>query len=474
MLATFTPDDLLKYETMPDSIKTTFLNQKYQDALKAYEKLEKDPVGYKESLEKAKKRHEAGIVGSVIQHMWSEAAVADGGNPKGPLISSAVDAFLKACAKTQQKNNEALIKDGEPVIDNGEPTAEQSAEQVKESKNETTYGAMFPSGPNVNKFLKLMKPYSAKAVTKYFIEPLMVDIDKAKIDLDAYYAKVDSVSDIDFTTDVAEKDDNKEKGQEDDKEKEEDKDKTETASIVKITQKDFEASTFVPASIMFEKLIAEQGDNTVVKSMDNLFKILSSTDKESLIGEVKEGRDVRDGLRQVIFSVCRKDIVVEQNTDLSKLVVGVLENYGIDINSDIARDIRTGFAYVTPELLAYTFAPASKLEGGKLTIGAELPVKDLVACESDEMRRGVVAEHCKEDIERSYSLVRDLVGENGVYYTADGTMNEKSVNEGYNRIGASIPQMAELMRLRDAMKAQGVSVPQELQDADLDAENEGM
>lgn len=460
MLATFTPDDLLKYETMPDSIKTTFLNQKYQEALKAYEELEKDPVGYKESLEKAKKRHEAGIVGSVIQHMWSEAAVADNGNPKGPLISSAVDAFLKACAKTQQKNNNDLIKDGEPIIDNGEPSAEHSDENDKVTKNETTYGKMFPSGPNVNKFLKLMKPYSAKAVTKYFIEPLMVDIDKAKIDLDAYYAKVDSVSDIDFTTDVAEKDDDKEKGQEDDKEKEEDKDKTETASIVKITQRDFEASSFMPASIMFEELAKNNEKYDVVRNISYVFNCLSSTDKDMIKGNTIDGKDYRDALREFAIKLCGKEIAPENNLKAAESVESILNTYGIRDDETIVK-FKTAFLYVTPEVLAYAFDPCSKIEEGKMTIGAGLPVEQLLTCENDAQRRKVISEQC--DMQSSMNLLNELVCENGIYRTQTGQMDVNAINQGYSRQGASIPQMAELMRLRDAMRAQGMNVPQEFE-----------
>ena len=111
-----------------------------------------------------------------------------------------------------------------------------------------------------------------------------------------------------------------------------------------------------------------------------------------------------------------------------------------------------------------------------MTIGAKLPVKDLIDCENDAQRKKVIAEKC--DMENSRTLLHELVGEKGIYRSQDGGMDATAINQGYSRSGESIPQMAELMRLRDAMKAQGMQVPKALEEVSTETaaeiENDGM
>ena len=189
------------------------------------------------------------------------------------------------------------------------------------------------------------------------------------------------------------------------------------------------------------------------------------------MGNTIDGKDYRDALREFAIQLCGKEFTPENNIQASEKVGEILSAYGINDNDTIVK-FRTGFAYITPELLAYAFEPCSKLDNGKMIIGAGLPVEQLIECENDEQRRKVVAEKC--DMQNSMSLLNDLVSENGVYRNQDGHMDVNAINQGYNRQGASIPQMAELMKLRDAMKAQGISVPKELEETEAEAENDGM
>ena len=281
ILKSFTPVELAKYNDMPDNVKDEFLAEKYASAIKSLSELEKDPVGYKEALDKAKKRHEAGVVGSVINQKWSEAKVADNEKGQGPLISSAVEAFLEAQAKNQERNNAELAAAGEPIVDNGEKNAEKG--NTTKDQKDPKYGDLFPSGPDVNKFLKKMKPYSAKALIKCFIDPLLKSLDSVKINMKAYYEKVENSSRVNYTNEIINNFEENTDENNNNVEIENDNNITnpqeieEQKNVVKITQRDFEASAFMPGAIALERMANESDANPNTRKLAYLFKILSST-----------------------------------------------------------------------------------------------------------------------------------------------------------------------------------------------------
>lgn len=424
MLATFSPDELMKYDSMEDAIKTPFLSKKYQEAMKAFDELQKNPVAYQEAIEKAKKRHEAGIVGSVIQHLWSEAAAAEKESGNGPVISKAVDAFLNSLAKEQKKNNEELAKNGEPVVKNGENVAENEAEEeTKQSKGDTTYGKMFPSGPNVNKFLKRMKPYHAKEITKYFIEPLMEDLDNIIINLDNYYAKVEATKDHSYTNDAI--------SPEQKKAMEENFKKQEQAMIA-VKQRDFEASAFIPAAMMFDSVKADakgKPEYEHAAKLQQVFKYMSSTDPlngtENLGVATPQGKDVRDELRGLALRVCGGEFKGKGSVGVEQTLMPILTKYGVA--PQVQEDIKDAFQFMTPELLAFALEPISQIKDDKtMVVGEKIPY-DIVATTSDKDRWEKVGKNFDINDEKNKAAVENLsilVGT--IYRTKDETQIDKA------------------------------------------------
>lgn len=428
MLATFSPDELMKYDSMEDAIKTPFLSKKYQEAMKAFDELQKNPVAYQEAIEKAKKRHEAGIVGSVIQHLWSEAAAAEKESGNGPVISKAVDAFLNSLAKEQKKNNEELAKNGEPVVKNGENVAENEAEEeTKQSKGDTTYGKMFPSGPNVNKFLKRMKPYHAKEITKYFIEPLMEDLDNIIINLDNYYAKVEATKDHSYTNDAI--------SPEQKKALEENFKKQEQAMIA-VKQRDFEASAFIPAALMFDTIKAGAKGKPEYEHADKLqqaFKIMASTDPlkgtENLGVTTPQGKDVRDELRTLALNICGGGFKDLGSVGVEQALMPILTKYGVA--PQLQSDIKDAFLFMTPELLAIALEPVSTVKDDKtLVVGSIMPY-NIVAMENDKDRWDKMRTRGYADHQETIENLSILVGT--IYRTRDDkNIDQKNIDQAFN------------------------------------------
>lgn len=423
MLRLFTPDELSQYSSLEDNDKTALLQVKNKEALKVLEELKKDPKAYDTALDLAKKRHEAGIVGAVIKQKWSNTRTAEQEAGVQPLVSTAIDKFLRSLGKEQKANNQYLIDNGEPVVDNGQPQQEPKQQEAKNGNTlgDTTFGDMYPSGPNVDQFLKRMKPYSAKAVKKNFIDKLLADLDKIKISKDAYYARMSSFTssrDI-FAQEPTEAEKKAIEAQLQQKEQQ----------VLQIKQRDFEASAFIPAAIMFDRVRGGFKGKPEYESADKLrtvFRYLATTDDLSADAKLgvktPDGKDVRDDLRALALKICGGGFKGKGAEGVQQELAPILTKYGVD--PLVQEDIKDAFLFMTPELLAIALEPVSAVRDGKLEIGATIPehmlnaTNDSQRWQSLQVRGFNMAEH-----EATIEDLSTLVGT--IYRTKDGSQIDK-------------------------------------------------
>ena len=386
MIKSFTPAELSRFDKMEESVKEVFLNSKFKEAEKAFALLEENPSKFKLAMELARKRHEPYIVGSTIAHMWQGAPEADAEVGKGPIVTTAVENFIIEQNNKLKKNNKSLADSNppEPIVDiAGDNTAEDEVNKVKDGKNKkekkTTFGDVFPSGPNTNKFLKKMKPYHPKEITKHFVEPLLEALDGIEINMKAYYQKFNSVSSS-RTLSPEQKRALEEQLQQKEK------------FVIAVKQRDYEASAFIPGTLLFEKITNMKDVNPqLYQNADKLhqtFAVLSSTDKlepGSKLGEVIRDKDVRDELRTLALGICGGKYKgdAQQQKIQSELVV-IMDKYSV--NPDYQESIKTAFTFMTPELLAYAFQPCSETKGNKLHVGSQLPIEEIIYTPSDKDR----------------------------------------------------------------------------------------
>ena len=428
MIKSFTPGELVQFETMPENVKEVFLNTKFKDAEKAFALLEENPVKFKETLERAKKRHEPHIVGSTIAQLWQGAPEADAEAGKGPIVTTAVKNFLKEQNDKRKKNNAELAAQGEPVVAIPEnPDAEKEKEgKTEEDKKPTTFGDVFPSGPNTNKFLKKMKPYHAKEITKHFIEPLLEALDGIVINMDAYYAKVNAASGLDY--DMTAPQGEPQLTEEQQKAFEEQL-KQQEQNLIAVKQRDFEASAFIPAAIMFDRVRGGAKGKPEYEHADklrNVFRYLATTgeiDVSAKLGvKTPEGKDVRDDLRTLALQICGGGFKGKGAEGVQQVLAPILTKYGVD--PAIQEEIKDAFMFMTPELLAIALEPVSVVRDNKLEIGAKIPshmmnaTNDRERWTSLQVRGFNMAEH-----EGTIENLSALVGT--IYRTMDGSQIDK-------------------------------------------------
>lgn len=425
MLKSFTPDELATFESMTDSVKNLFLNSKFKEAEKALETLSENPDKYKESLELAKKRHEPNIVGSTIAHMWQGAPEADAEAGKGPIVTSAVRKFLEDQNAKRNKNNQELAAKGEPILDipenlESEQEGDNSGNGNKAKK--TTFGDMYPSGPNTNKFLKKMKPYHPKEITKFFIDPLLEALDGIEINMDAYYNKINSSSSMQYVTTPPQLTKEQKKALEEQLQQRE-------QQVLAVKQRDFEASAFIPAYMMFERVLGNAIGKPEYQSagkLMELFKNLATTGdiigSEKLGVKTPDGKDVRDDLRTLALRICSGEFKGKGAQSVQQELGPILTKYGVD--PQVQEDIKEAFQFVTPELLAIALAPVSTVVDNKLVVGSLLP-HNLIIAENDKDRWASFAREFKVD--NHIDTVEMLAGALGtIYRTQDGSEVDKS------------------------------------------------
>ena len=423
MLGLFTPEELSHYNSLEAKEKTALLQVKNKGALKRLEELKKDPKAYEAALDLAKKRHEAGIVGLVIKQKWSNTRTAEQEAGVEPLVSTAIDKFISNLGQEQKANNQFLIENGEPIVVEGQPQQEPKQQEAKSGNTlgDTTFGDMYPSGPNVDQFLKRMKPYSAKAVKKNFIDKLLADLDKIKISKDAYYARMSSFTssrDI-FAQDTTEAEKKAIEAQLQQKEQE----------VLQIKQRDFEASAFIPAAIMFDRVRGGFKGKPEYESADKLstvFRYLASTDDLSADAKLgvktPDGKDVRDDLRALALKICGGGFKGKGAEGVQQELAPILTKYGVD--PLVQEDIKDAFLFMTPELIAIALEPVSAVRDGKLEIGATIPehmlnaTNDSQRWQSLQVRGFNMAEH-----EATIEDLSTLVGT--IYRTKDGSQIDK-------------------------------------------------
>ncbi len=457
ILKSFTPSELQQYNLLEDSAKTTLLKSKNAIALKSIEELKKNPQAYNSALDLAKKRHEAGIVGAVIKQKWSNTKTAEQEAGVDPLVSSAIDKFLSELGKEQNNNNKFLMDNGEPIVDNGQP--QQEAQQQEASKKDgadkgkdPTFGDMFPSGPNVDQFLKKMKPYSAKAVKKNFIDKLLVDLDKIKINKEAYYARMFS------STSSSDVHNNSPQPTEDQKKAIEEHLQQQTQRMVAVKQRDFEASAFIPAYLMFERVrggAKGKPEYEYADKLRNVFRYLATTGEidasEKLGVRTPEGKDVRDDLRTLALKICGGGFKGKGAQGVQQELAPILTKYGVD--AAMQEEIKDAFLFMTPETLAIALEPVSTVDkDNNLVIGSLLP-HNLINAQNDRDRW--MSFQREFSIDKHSETIEMLSGALGtIYRSKDGASVDKdSIDYAFdvemNHGGAEYAQVKD----KEQMKA---------------------
>ncbi len=460
ILGAFTNDELKSYNLLDAKSKTALLQAKNKDALKKLEELKKDPAAYNAALDLAKKRHEAGIVGSVIRQKWlpgTKQAEQEAGVL--PIVSSAIEKFIANLGQEQTDNNQYLINNGEPIVVEGQPQQEaqqqSSSADGKDTPKDPTFGDMYPSGPNVDQFLKRMKPYSAKAVKKNFIDKLLADLDNIKISRKAYYdrmAPFTSTNNV-FAGQLKKPQLTEEQRAMLDKR---------GAEIEELMQRDFEASAFIPAAIMFQDIrfrAAGQPHYESAAKLEQLFSLLGHSDKlgqNSPYGIVEGERntDVRDALRVFVLDVCSGRFKNSWTTEVGvKGPVGdlkdtkgsdsmmvelskILDKY--QVSEPIRKDIVDAFSYMTPELIAIALEPVITISEDKTRAKiSPISLDKVVKANSDSERWDIIREDF--DVKAHSETVLDLDGlVSTIYREKDGSaIDKKSVASAFIHEGPS-------------------------------------
>ena len=469
ILGTFTNEELVKYNLLDGNSKKSILQVKNKDALKRLETLKNDPAAYQKALDLAKKRHEAGIVGLVIRQKWipgikqaeQEAAI-------DPLISAAVEQFIGELGKEQKDNNQFLINNGEPIVVEGQSQQESQqqtsgSEGKKNNEPEPTFGDMYPSGPNVDQFLKRMKPYSAKAVKKNFIDKLLADLDGIEIPRAAYYARMSP-----FKRETVAPEGSAQAPLTEEQEKAiEEQLKQQEQNLIAVKQRDFEASAFIPAAIMFDRVrggAKGKPEYEYADKLRNVFNYLATTgeiDVSAKLGvKAPDGKDVRDDLRALALQICGGGFKGKGSEGVQQVLAPILTKYGVD--PALQEEIKDAFMFMTPELLAIALEPMSVVRDNKLEIGAKIPSHMLNATNDRErwtslqVRGFNIAEH-----EGTIENLSALVGT--IYRTKDGSqIDKKDIDMSFE--SAEFNQVKDTDQMKFLIKKMreqaGMGVPQ--------------
>ncbi len=468
MAGSFTLDDVTKLGEKQGSEKTAFLNLKYQEARKTFELLkgDKNPKKYEEALQLARKRHEAGVVGSVIKAQWNDI-LGDVRTAEGdrPIISDAVEAFINAKKQQQKKNNAELQASGQSVVDttNTPENPENDAQPDKKKKN-PTYNDFFPSEPDDYKFLKDIKRRNRKAVLKS-INMMKERIKKFEINEEEYQRKINLANGDMFTPEAPKEKTAAEKAKE------------AQDNAVRIMQSDFEASLFMPAQSIFAGLATSNPSSPNVQSYSDLsrtFELLTKTERSyGFVGKsTPDGKNVSSELRHVALDILAGKFGPQSGSEADVKASGkvafevkeILAKYQVDpVLSD---QVLRGFRMMTPEFLVMALSPVSKLEGSKIEVGAGLKnetISSIVAAQNDRDRYNAVIdsiessklEYAAGEMQTWVDLVREMEGKTLEDSLADSFRDEKNPTSAtyHNVSGEAKKQFEELEKLRKAAEA---------------------
>ena len=445
-------EDYNKYydPSTPEKVKSKMVLDRINVARKQYEQL--SPAEINKRMIEAEKRHK-GIAqklalknGEYEQDLTTyEAQNKLAGQP----LTSLVQQFMAEANANIAQNSSQIGPQQIP---------QETQEQVNENDNEeiVTFGDLYPSGPNLAKFQKKMKPFCGKELMKNFFDPLLESIAKIRINMNA--AKQNSNENASTTpppqrpaTPPTTQNQQQQTNASttppaNQQQQQQNAATTPTAQnqqqqanqaptqqpAVKIGQREFEASVFMPASIMMKKLCEGKDENDpmyeTLRAVSSIFDLLSTVDENPnnpLCVKNSDGKDLRDDLRWIMFDVSEGRKVNDPNWVKQELVK-TLNEYHVDTKTSEAQTLMTAFEKINPIAMKIMLHPTSesltKDNKPVIRVGSKLPVEELSRCQNDKDRMLVMqaftAQHVSNRQSNPIALIDNLMRD-GFVFTSD-------------------------------------------------------
>lgn len=451
VLNSLTPEELANFHdpTYPSSAKSALINQKVIEAKRA-------PIsatnGNKE-YESAKAKYNNGVLANLLSTNLDDIKDMESETMTNGAISNILQKYINQLAPQAGASASAPIQ--------------QKDKYVK-------YGDLRQKTVDLIKFEKAMKGYSSKELKKKFIKPLLAALKgKVMLNVSAYernkqalqggqpkFKQPDPPKDPGRPVDDQSLDPNDNQNQQPPQQPPQNpqnpqpqnpqpqnpsnpldnsnQNSAQTQPQKKnLRKRELEASAFLPASCMIDKVIADvtknQGPTAPnlggLNDLKQAFTCLSSIDNlgNDYSKQLPDGTDFRDACRNIAFDICKG--VLKDPKDVQDRLTDAVNTYNIP-QSDFLNNLQNGFRSLTPELMNYLFdfssdskmvQNASGNQVNKLTLGSKLP-------------RGLDA--CKTDAERQ-ALIKNYMEKNLINYNEGTQLLDMLVNDIYLQQGAS-------------------------------------
>lgn len=473
-----TPSEVKMFQSASEEEKKRLLESKCKPAQEQLANLEKDPKGFADALAKAKLRHEKDVLAQRVD--ITNALTL--GDPKKvfeqyPWMKDTIENYYLGLQKGRDADREQV----KPAVNNPgqeDKQSETKKEGKKEGSNKVPYKKLDPQPPNLDKYKKLMKPYSIKELKKHFVDPLINALYNIKIDMDAYNARTAAGSMGANAGKPVQKPQvqTNEKGNEGVDQESAPKNlnavsqdqpatqnpqevasqtpgdalaSTTEASIPPakptITQSQFEASIFQAGAMMFDGVVKTTPEVLQLKECMDFMATLDGKNPMLYGTSNAEGKDFRDSLRQIALDVCRKKSEYQDKQTGRDAILkdfdAQAKAFGINTNSMTLQNIRKGFEMLTPEVMDIMFKGISTQEkvgdDVQLYVGADpsYPVERLAKCANDRERREVMSQFVQtrtksqEDHAIEVAMIEDLVQG---YHNENGSINMDAINQSNN------------------------------------------
>ncbi|MBQ7352133.1 MAG: hypothetical protein IJW59_04695 [Clostridia bacterium] len=393
--------------------RTEIVSEKINEAKKSID--DKKPEPTEEEYKLAEQRHKNNLLRRMTYAQ--EQSLPEEAN----VEKSAMKRYMDALSKDQSALDKAIQESGGLPVDFGNVKMQEAQNELEESQDETqkktkTFKDLYPSAPDNEAFMKAMKPYCKKYLIKNFIKEILKKLENLKFPVSS-----GSASSAQTNGNQTQENDGDEVTVDDDAEKQAGGNGTtpiggnspqtnpqgEPASNLPktITQSEFEAMCFMPGAVMLNKLYESSDPKSQdVKSVLDLFRLLSGDTKIEVGSKVIEGKTCIDALRHLALSVLQ-DKTLSQDPDkgLPKLMESldkIKKDYEIQDEKLFDENVINGFKNLTPELMALMFAPCSEVvkngENVTIEIGEKLVkgdlFKDVVPMQSNEERLNGIKE----------------------------------------------------------------------------------
>lgn len=401
----FSPDEVLYYmdSSNPRGARTSIVVDKVKKAKEQIAKF--TPEQKAKRMELAKKRQKNRMLRNILNYTGLPKNIADieKNNNLDPIVSSAIERYLDEKAAGQHQNDEELQGEGEPTVDDDPGSA-------KPKKPPITLDKLYPQPPDVEAFLKKMKPYSGKVLIKNFLKPLLKDIRKMEITIkDDDEATSGNNGQIKGDNGQDKGDDNGQKPQ---------GGVTDNQPRPRLlTQSQYEASAFISGDLKLKAIanntnVDSKNKNQKFVNLSMVMSVLATSDNKQdsqgdqlLSKKDANGKDARDHLRKVALDILNN----KYKDDLSKIsedVKQILIQAGFAEGQTYVSNFVDGFSLLTPELLIKLLDKTNTLDGNKLVVGDKLP-EGLENCANDAERHQLIEAQCMANYASSTEPITD-------------------------------------------------------------------